>query len=128
MKDGSGKSDSSIVPKKYPNKARGLVAEGTEGRELAKGNPWKRNVVRTQGREAAHKALERVRQAVTRDRRQRFTALFHHVYQVDRLREAYYALERDAAARIDGETWKHYGEELETNLQDLSERLKRGAY
>jgi hypothetical protein len=24
--------------------------------------------------------------------------------------------------------WRHYGEELENNLQDLSERLKRGAY
>jgi RNA-directed DNA polymerase len=29
---------------------------------------------------------------------------------------------------VDGETWRHYGEELERNLQDLSERLKRGAY
>ena len=29
---------------------------------------------------------------------------------------------------MDGETWRHYGEDLETNLQDLSERLKRGGY
>ena len=31
-------------------------------------------------------------------------------------------------AGIDGETWRHYGENLEGNLLDLSERLKRGAY
>jgi retron-type reverse transcriptase len=27
-----------------------------------------------------------------------------------------------------GETWQHYGKDLDTNLRDLSERLKRGAY
>ena len=45
-----------------------------------------------------------------------------------RLRTAYLALKRDAAAGVDGETWRHYGETLEANLQDLSDRLKRGAY
>jgi RNA-directed DNA polymerase len=29
---------------------------------------------------------------------------------------------------VDGQTWEHYGETLEANLQDLSQRLKRGAY
>jgi group II intron reverse transcriptase/maturase len=37
-------------------------------------------------------------------------------------------LKRHAAAGVDGETWRHYGEALEQNLQDLSHRLKRGAY
>ena len=37
-------------------------------------------------------------------------------------------MKRDAAAGGDGETWGHYGEELEANLRDLAERLKRGAY
>jgi len=58
----------------------------------------------------------------------RFTALLHHVYDVDRLRAAYLALKRDAAPGVDGETWQHYREELEPQLRDLSERLKRGAY
>jgi len=40
----------------------------------------------------------------------------------------YYAVKRNAAPGIDGETWRHYGEHLEANLQNLSERLKRGAY
>jgi group II intron reverse transcriptase/maturase len=85
-------------------------------------------VPRTQSRAGAPSALERVRQAAERDRRQRFTALLHHVYDIERLRKAYLALKRDAAAGVDGETWRHYGEELEANLRDLSARLKRGAY
>ena len=58
----------------------------------------------------------------------RFTALLHHVYDLDTLRSAYLSLKRNAAPGVDGETWRHYGETLEANLQDLSERLKRGAY
>jgi RNA-directed DNA polymerase len=58
----------------------------------------------------------------------RFTALLHHVYSLETLRSAYYNLKKEAAPGVDGETWRHYGETLETNLQDLSGRLKRGAY
>jgi len=73
-------------------------------------------------------ALERVREVARRKRNERFTALLHHIYDVDRLRVAYFAVKRNAAAGIDGETWQHYGEDLEANLQGLSARLKRGAY
>ena len=73
-------------------------------------------------------ALERIRQAASRDKKLRFTGLWHHVYGVNRLRDAYYHLKRKAAPGIDGETWKHYGEDLEENLRELSERLRRGAY
>jgi len=34
----------------------------------------------------------------------------------------------NAAPGVDGQTWRQYGEDLEANLQDLSGRLKRGAY
>ena len=126
--NGRGKSDSSVVPGKPPNKAVEPAAEVVEGRELAKGNSPERNAPRTQGRGGALSALERVRQAARRDRKQRFTALLHHVYAIDQLRAAYFALQRDAAAGIDGETWQHYGENLEANLHDLSARLQLGAY
>jgi group II intron reverse transcriptase/maturase len=128
MMNGRGKSDSSVVPGKPPNKAARAAAEAVEGRGLAKGNPPERNAPRTQSRKGVPSALERVRQAAERDRRQRFTALLHHVYDVERLRAAYLALKRDAAAGIDGLTWRQYGEDLERNLQDLSGRLRRGAY
>lgn len=128
MMNGHGKSDSSVVPEKSPNKAFEEAAVGMEERELAKGNPLERNAPRTQSRTGAPSALERVRDAARKDKKQRFTALFHHVYAIDQLRQAYYELKRNAAPGIDGETWRHYGENLEENLNDLSERLKRGAY
>jgi len=74
------------------------------------------------------KALERIRQAANRDRKMRFTTLWHHVYNIEALGKAYFRLKRDCAPGIDGETWRDYGLELEDNLRDLSERLKRGAY
>jgi len=128
MMNARGKSDSSVVPVKSPNKAAPAVAEAVEGRELAKGNSPERNARRTQCRESATSALERVRQAAKKDRQQRFTALLHHVHDIERLRTAYLGIKRDAAAGVDGETWHHYGEALEGNLQDLAARLKRGAY
>lgn len=73
-------------------------------------------------------ALERIRQAASRDRTLQFTTLWHHVYNPDRLREAYFGLKRNAAPGVDGETWRHYGESLEENLKSLSDRLRRGAY
>lgn len=128
MMHGPGKSDSPVVPGKSPNKASREAAEGMEGRGLAKGNSPEQNAPRTQGRNGAPSALERVRQAAKKDRKKRFTALFHHVYDVERLRRAYFGVKRDASPGIDGQTWKQYGEDLEGNLRDLSERLKRGAY
>src|SRR3990172_1511232 len=128
MMDGRGKSDRPVVPGKPPNKAPERAAEVVEGRGLAKGNSPERNALRTQGRGGAPSALERVRQAARRHRKQRFTALLHHVYDTDRLCTAYYGLKRDAAAGVDGETWRTYGDNLEANLLDLADRLKRGAY
>ncbi len=128
MTNGPGKSDSSVVPEKSPNNAGQPVAEGTEGRGLAKGNLRQQNASRTPSRSNALSALERVRQAAGKDKKLRFTALLHHIYNLDTLRMAYFTLKKEAAPGVDGETWRHYGEELERNLQDLSERLKRGAY
>jgi RNA-directed DNA polymerase len=98
-----------------------------EGRELAKGNAGQQNRVRTQRRTALSRALDRVRQAA-KDSARRLTALWHHVYAIDRLREAYYRLKHDAAPGGDGQTWAAYGEQLALTLRGLSDRLRRGAY
>jgi RNA-directed DNA polymerase len=128
MTNERGQSDRSVVPGKPPNKAEEPAAEAGEGRERAKGNSGEGDALRTPGRAGALSALDRVRQAAERDRKQRFTALLHHGYDVEGLRTASHALKRDAAAGIDGETWGHYGEALEEHLQDWAGRLKRGAY
>ena len=99
-----------------------------EGRGLTKGNLLEQNASRTLSRNDAPSALEQVRQAAKKDRKLRFTALLHHIYNLETLRMAYFSLKKEAAPGVDGETWRHYGEQLEINLQDLSERLKRGAY
>jgi len=129
MMNGQGKSDRRVVPAKSPNKAGPQTAtEGMEGRLLAKGNLAQQNICRIQGRERMQSALGRVRQRAVRDKKLKFTSLMHHIASVDTLREAYYSLKRDASAGIDGQTWKQYREKLEENLQDLSGRLRRGAY
>jgi len=103
-------------------------AEPVEGRGLAKGNSIQATRDRTQCRNNLQNGLDRIRVAAARDKRLRFTALWHHVYAVDRLRKAYFELKKDAAAGIDGQTWQQYGDDLEANLADLSSRLQRGAY
>jgi group II intron reverse transcriptase/maturase len=123
-----GKSDGPEVPRKPPNEAGRPAEEVVEGRGLAKGNPSQQNASRTQCRTDAPSALERVRQQARRDGKMRFTALLHHIYDPVRLELAYFGLKKDAAPGVDGETWRHYGENLGGNIQDLSERLKRGAY
>ena len=130
-----GKSDRRVVPTKPPNNGAALppvvgqrAAEVVEGRRLAKGNPHQRTMFRTLRRANMSPELERIRQAAYRDRKMRFTALFHHVYRLETLKRAYFSLNPKAAPGVDGVTWKQYGEDLEANLQDLANRLARGAY
>ncbi|MCK5724302.1 MAG: group II intron reverse transcriptase/maturase, partial [Gammaproteobacteria bacterium] len=128
--NGCGKSDSPIVPVKPSNKCCSALqcAERVEERGLTKGNPVRHDRDRAQDRVALQSALDRVRQAASNDRELRFTTLWHHVYDVGRLREAYFGLKRTASPGVDGMTWEAYGEDLEARLADLSGRLKRGSY
>ena len=128
MTNGPGKSDRPVVPAKSPNNVGQPTTEGMEGSGLAKGNLPQQNASRTPSRKDTPSALERVRQAAGKDKKLRFTALLHHIYNLETLRMAYFSLKKEAAPGVDGETWRHYGGEQERNLQDLSERLKRGAY
>ena len=127
--NGRGKSDGCVVPEKPSNKGGDEPsAERVEGRRPAKGNPAEQNRLRTLRRARLQQALDRVRKAARKDKEKRFTALWHHVYNPERLREAFGRVDRKAAPGVDGETWQHYAENLEGNLQDLSAKLKRGAY
>ncbi len=129
MMNGQGKSDGRVVPAKSPNNSgQPTAAEEMEGSLPTKGNSLQQNIYRIQGRERMQNALGRVRQRALKDKKLKFTSLMHHITAIDTLREAYYSLKRDASAGIDGQTWRTYEEDLEENLQDLSGRLKRGAY
>jgi RNA-directed DNA polymerase len=135
MMNGGRKSDRPVVATKPANKVGSAtndvevpMAERVERRGLAKGKPPRQNTNRALDREVVRSALGRIRQAAVKDKRAKFTSLMHHIYNLSTLREAYYGLKRDAAPGVDGETWRQYGEQLESNLADLSARLRRGAY
>lgn len=123
-------SDSLIVSGKPSNKIRDnkRMAEKVERRRLAKGNLVGQNKGRTQSRETLQSELDRIRQAALGNKSGRFTAVWHHVYRIERLEEAYKGLKRRGAPGVDGQTWEQYGRDLEANLKDLSGRLRRGAY
>jgi group II intron reverse transcriptase/maturase len=72
-------------------------------------------------------ALDRIRKVARERKKERFTALFHHI-NVDLLEEAFYELKENAAPGVDRLTWKDYEAELERNLEDLHDRVHRGAY
>jgi group II intron reverse transcriptase/maturase len=113
---------------KSSNKDGQPAAEGMEKKGATEVDPIQENTLRTQGWEGVQQALERVRRAAKKDKGLRFTSLYHLVYNVDCLRMAFSQLKKKAAPGVDGETWADYRQNLESNLQDLSERLKRQAY
>jgi len=121
------KSDRPVVPAKPPNNPGRPGAEVVEGRGLPEGNTAGETRPGRGAGEGVSSDLDRVRQVARKDRDVRFTALLHHV-SVDRLREAYRAIRADAAAGVDGVTWRDYGSDLEANLSDLHARVQRGAY
>src|SRR5713226_4338791 len=127
MMHGREKSDSAIVAGKPTNKAVPTAAEPVEPRAGAKGNARQQSTLRTQCRKRVSQALERVRQPARQRKKERFTALLHHI-SVDLLRLAFFALKRDAVAGVDGLTWQDYEADLDRNLTDLHERVHRGAY
>jgi RNA-directed DNA polymerase len=81
----------------------------------------------TQGGARVSQGLAGVRQAAKERKKERFTALLHHV-TAEQLRESFYALKREAAPGVDGVRWREYEEGLEGRLADLHSRTHRGAY
>src|ERR1700739_3294583 len=127
MMNGTKKSDSSIVPAKPANKAERSTAELGEGDDGTKRKVELQSTVRTQSREAVTQAQARIRGAVTRSKKEKLTALLHHV-SIDVLRWAFFNLKKQAAPGADGLTWADYAADLDRNLTDLHARVHSGAY
>ena len=121
------KSDPAIVAVKPTNKAGQPAAELVEPRAGAEGNVSQQSTGRAQYRGTVSQALERIRQAARQRKKEKFTALFHHV-SIDHLAEAFSELKENAAAGVDGLTCRDYEQHLERNLEDLHARVHRGAY
>ena len=127
MMHGRGKSASAIVAVKPTNNAGRPAAEPVERRAETKGNADQQSTRRAQDRESVTLALDRIREVARQRKKERFTALFHHISR-SLLRMAFLALKRDAAPGVDGLTWRDYEADLERNLAELHERVHRGAY
>src|ERR1700694_3802194 len=127
MMNGRGESDSAIVAGKPTNKAERSAAEPAEPRVEAKGNAGQQNTRRAQNRVSVSQALERIRQTARQRKKEKFTALFHHV-SIDHLDKAFFELKENAARGVDGLTCRDYEQHLERNLEDLHARVHRGAY
>jgi RNA-directed DNA polymerase len=121
------KSDHAIVARKPANDVEPSTVESVEPRAGAKGNASQQSTGRAQSRETVSQALERIRQAARERKEEKLTALLHHI-SPELLAEAFDELKEDAAAGIDGLTWKTYEADLERKLEDLHTRVHRGAY
>src|SRR6202048_2433626 len=137
MMHGPEKSDPAIVAGKPANKAEQPRAERSaaepeaaepgERRAGTKGNAGQQSTYRTQSRTSVSQALDRIRKVASERRKERFTALFHHI-NTELLEEAFFELEQNAAPGVDRLTWKACEADLERNIEDLHDRVQRGAY
>jgi len=113
---------------KPANKAEPSAAESVEPRTGTEGNADQQSTRQAQDWESVSQALARIRQAAKLRKKERFTSLLHHV-SVDLLRLSFFALKKDAAPGVDGLAWRDYEtNNLEGNLEDLHDRVHRGAY
>src|SRR6516162_3348814 len=127
MMHGRGKSDSAIVAVKPTNKAERSAAEPVEPRAGTKGNAGQQSTCRAQSRVSVSQALERIRQDARERKKEKFISLFHHI-SVELLEAAFYELKTDAAAGVDRLTWKDYEADFDDKIEDLHDRVQRGAY
>ena len=101
------------------------AAEPVEPRAETKGNADQQSTCRAQSR--VSQALDRIRKVAKERKKERFTALFHHI-SIDLLEEAFYELKENAAPGVDRLTWTDYEAGLERRLEDLYDRVQRGAF
>jgi len=124
-----GKSDEFVVPSTPTNKdATEASAEPVEERDSAERNVEKSASDRTQDRNKPRsRGLFGVREAARKDGQLKFTALLHHVSE-EALFESFYALKKNVAVGVDNMTWQEYERDVEARIEDLHDRIHRGAY
>jgi group II intron reverse transcriptase/maturase len=121
------KSDVSVVVMKPVNEAAQAAEELVERRGMTEGNADQQSTPRTPSRTNVTQALNRIRRTAKERKKEKFTALLHHI-SPELLEAEFFALKRNAAAGADGVTWRDYEQNLKVNLEDLHARVHRGAY
>lgn len=126
-----GESYTPIVAETPSNNAAGASpggAETDEPRGVPNWNLQRDPKLRALLRDSLHEKLAQIRRVAETDHTVRLRTLWHHVYDRDRLAETFFTMKKDGAVGVDHVDWKHYEQDLEANLRDLSARLRRGAY
>jgi hypothetical protein len=127
MMNGPEKSDHATVALKPTNAAERSGAEPGEPRAGTEGNARQGDTLRTLSREGASHGPDRVRKAARERKKEKFTALLHHIDGAA-LEAAFFDLKRFAAPGVDGLTWETYETDLGRRLEDLHSRVHTGAY
>jgi RNA-directed DNA polymerase len=109
------------------NKAVLAAAELVERRVGTKGNAGQQSTLQAQDKAGVSQALDRKRRAVGHTKKERFTALLHHI-NPETLCLAFNALKEDAAPQVDGVTWSDYEVDLEDKLEALHDWVHGGTY
>jgi group II intron reverse transcriptase/maturase len=122
-----GKSDAAVVAMKPANEAAQAAEERVERRAVTEGNADQQSTFRTPSRTDVTQALDRIRRTAKERKKEKFTALLHHI-SPELLEAEFFALKRNAAAGADRVTWRDYEQNLKVNLEDLHARVHRGAY
>ena len=122
-----GKSDAAVVAMKPANEAAQAAEERVERRAVTEGNADQQSTFRTPSRIDVTQALDRIRRTAKERKKEKFTALLHHI-SPELLEAEFFALKRNAAAGADRVTWREYEQNLKVNLEDLHARVHRGAY
>jgi RNA-directed DNA polymerase len=127
MTHGREKSDPAVVAVKPTNEAERSAAETVEPRAGTKGNAGQQSTPRTPSRTSVTQALDRIRQTARERKKEKFTALLHHITP-ELLEAEFFALKEHAAPGVDGVRWRDYEQNLKGNLEELHARIHRGAY
>ena len=122
-----GTSDEAVVAMKPVNEAAPAAEELVERRAATKGNVDQQSTSRTPSRTNVTQALDRIRRTAKERKKEKFTALLHHI-SPELLEAEFFALKQNAAAGADGVTWRGYEQNLKVNLEELHARVHRGAY
>src|SRR5439155_335364 len=115
------KSDSLVVLRVRESRAHGEAARQVE--LLVQGNI----PCTLRGRRRMSTQLDQIAKKAKSNPKLRFTSLAH-LLTPEFLTETWKQMNRRGASGVDGETTKEFEQDLDTRVQELSERLKRGAY
>ncbi len=102
-------------------------AELLERRSLPEGNLGDPTTHHAQKWASVHQGIERIREVVQRNPKEKLTTLLHHI-SVKSLTAAFFALKREASPGVDNVTWEEYSVDLDRNLADLCTRVHRGSF